>query len=255
MSNISYTSNKFDFVAICEGCYDEFPIINFDKDLEFCDDCSLQNLLQDLKIDTNTYILSIDIGIRHLGLSLLRINDEYDVLNVVWVNLIDITEFNCLPNCVLYHEKTATDWLAHVLHRYYDIFEKASKILIERQPPTGQTHIEQILFCALRDKSVLVHPRSMHCHFYMNGLDYDKRKECSIRLGLKYISKEVLAKFDRAHDITDSILLAVFWCSEMRKNQENEELERLRNEAMEKHNEGLGMSMNDFFDMYRYIPG
>jgi hypothetical protein len=36
--------------------------------------------------------------------------------------------------------------------------------------------------------------------------------------------------------------------------RENKRLEERRKLAMNKYNKGLGMSMDDFFDRFRYIP-
>lgn len=243
-----------EFVAVCEKCKLEKAIKFFDHNLQYCDNCNLEKLFSHMKIDDHKYILSIDIGIRHLGMSLACVNDDYDILEIVWVNMLDITIFDCLPDCKLFHGRNGADWVAHIVHKYYDIFEKASIILIERQPPDGQVHIEQLLFAVMREKSVLIHPRSVHCHFHMGDFDYETRKKYSIRVGMKYVKEETLQKFERSHDITDSILFTIYWCSIQKKELEKVELKRRREEAFKKYNQGLGMSIDDFFNMYRYVP-
>jgi hypothetical protein len=106
----------------------------------------------------------------------------------------------------------------------------------------------------MREKSILIHPRSVHAHFHMSGFDYDTRKDYSIRIASKYISADILKKYERAHDITDSILFTMFFCARKQKELERKELELKRQEALSKFNKGLGLSINDFFNMYRYIP-
>lgn len=213
------------------------------------------------KLENNDYylsIMSIDIGILHLGISISLIDKEYNIIEVIWVDLINITEFKCQKGCDLWHKKTYSDWLSHVFDREYDFFDMVDIILIERQPPQGMTGIEQIIFYQWRDKAVLISPRSVHSHFYMGELNYDQRKIASERIARKYIPQhlqEQMKMYNRVHDITDSLLFTKFWCDQRKKRMITRNKNRRKKRAEKRVNKNLGIgTFNDFFDIYRYIP-
>lgn len=170
------------------------------------------------------YILSIDIGIKHLALILVECTDEYIYEDIIWFDLIDITKFQHLDaeskkTCHLYHTKTIADWLSHVMYLHSELFDMVDHVLIERQPPQGHTSVEQLLFFKYREKSVLMSPRSIHKFFgWSITVDYNQRKEKSVEI-LKYrlcnstrpwLLNE-LNRFERQHDISDAFLQVVFF--------------------------------------------
>ena len=183
---------------------------------------------------------------------------DYHFQEIIWMELTDITIFTCDKNCKLHHDKTFSDWMLHILEKYYNIFNQATHILIERQPPQGLVVVEQILFGSWRDKSILISPNSVHKHFSIGHLDYENRKIASINISKKYITsdslKTQLQNCDRIHDISDCILFTIFWISKKKEETEIQTLIKKRENAFKKVNQKLGMSLDDFFDMYRYIP-
>lgn len=171
------------------------------------------------------YLLSIDIGIKHLGMILLQCNQDYTIHDIVWFDLIDITQFHHLDktskkDCVLFHCKTMADWLSHIFFLHTELFDLCEHILIERQPPHGHVSVEQLIFFHYRKKAVLIHPRSVHKFFgWSSSLDYDMRKnksESIFEYRLKKTERtwnlQVWEKLPRKHDISDAYLQAVFFC-------------------------------------------
>jgi hypothetical protein len=244
-------------VMECENCKEEVPIESFDDNLDICNVCKCKNRLENVSISGEIIILSIDIGIQPLGMVLSSVNEKYEFQKILWMDLVDITIFRCHPKCNLHHDKTFADWVLHVIEYYKDIFEKATFILIERQPPQGLVVIEQILFGCWRDKSILISPNSVHKFFKIGQLDYEQRKIASVNISKKYLSQTFenqLQTCHRKHDICDAILFTIFWTTKEKEKKEIEILHKKRKDAFDKVNNKLGMSLNDFFDMYRYIP-
>ena len=248
--------DTFDFFLVCDECKKELPTGFFEGDNDICFDCKIVQDVDKLNIHDWKSILSIDIGIDHLGLSLSHIDSEYNFREVVWIKLINIQNFECEDSCPLQHEKTITDWISHVIFKYKDVFTIADKILIERQPPLGLIAVEQVLFYICRDKAELIHPNSVHSFFGMRNLDYNGRKEVSIRISKNILKKfqEILKQYDREHDISDSVLMTLFWTKKERERLKLLKLNIKRKLAMKKINIGTGVNLNDFFDMYRFIP-
>lgn len=172
------------------------------------------------------YLLSIDIGIHHLALVLLETHLDYEIRDVVWMELVDITHFQHLDahsasECPLFHSKTITDWLMHVFRLNHELFELVESILIERQPPGGQIAVEQLIFCLYRHKAKLVHPRSVHAFFSWNHVDYDERKRRATKVleyRLQRNSRDWVWKeyqeYRRQHDLADAYCQAVYFCTQ-----------------------------------------
>lgn len=185
------------------------------------------------------YILSIDIGIINLGFILLECNKDYTINDIIWFDLINITNFIHLDNqsekkCHLPHTKTFSDWLSHIFYLHHELFELCTHILIERQPPTGHVSVEQLLFFNFRSKSILIHPRSVHSFMGWKHEDYEQRKEKSIRVlkyrlfqtKRKYLQDE-FNKYERQHDISDAYVQALFFVNKkyIEKKMENKKSE------------------------------
>jgi hypothetical protein len=200
-----------------------------------------------LIIDTNEYIgekkdikvLSIDVGIIHLGISVSLLNKDYTLKEILWVDNIDITDYKhtkCLiSECKLHHTKTFSDWIEHVINENKEYFDNSDIILIEKQPPFGFVVVEQLIFSKYRNKTKIISPNSVHKYFNFSGLDYDKRKEFSIKIADRFLSEKLIEKtksFDRRHDISDSICIMLYFIKkkqeEYKKIQRRIELEAIK---------------------------
>ena len=163
-------------------------------------------------------LLSIDVGIIHFGISVSILNEDFTLKEVIWVDNIDITMYKhkkcSLENCKLYHTKTFYDWIEHTIQENLEHFESSDMIIVEKQPPQGLVVIEQLIFSKYRRKTTLISPRSVHKFLNFFDLDYDSRKEMSVKIGDKYLSDSLIERtetFDRRHDISDSICMMLYF--------------------------------------------
>lgn len=202
-------------------------------------------------------VMSIDIGIQHLGISLSTYSHDYIFQAVTHIEMIDITKFECdRSTCQLKHAHTFADWISHVMQEKFDLFDQADVILIERQPPQGLVVIEQLIFLLCREKSILISPNSVHKHFYMNNLDYDQRKIRSneiARAKLSLVQQEKLDMYDRSHDISDSILFTLFWLEREQAKLAQEKRLIRQKEARQKIVPGGTFTLDEYFDAFAYI--
>jgi hypothetical protein len=214
------------------------------------------------EVDQNVYkILSIDIGIVHLGLSISIVNKDFTLREIIWVKLIDITYFNhrdgvTKETCPLYHDKSINDYLEHVFVLYEEFFTKCDFILLERQPPVGIVVVEQLIFGRYRHKSHLVHPCSMHKYFNIRDLDYEQRKDATEKICLENLKHADVRKdynsYTRKHDIADSICLMLFWLHKQNKAYlEYKEKNRVRSMELVYRNSKL--SLNEYFEQFKYF--
>jgi hypothetical protein len=177
-----------------------------------------------MDLTNTTYILSIDIGIKHLAMVLIATSKTYEFKEIIWFELVDITQFVHLDQdskhkCKLFHTRTISDWLSHVFYLNTELFNLAEFILIERQPPQGHVAIEQLIYFNFRNKSVLVHPRSVHKFFNWTNEDtYEIRKQKSVKILKRQLEKgsrtyllDEFNQLDRQHDISDAYIQALFF--------------------------------------------
>ena len=208
-------------------------------------------------------VLSIDIGIKHLGISVTLLDSDYNIIEIIWIDLIDIQVFvhkdgPSEKECKLNHTKCFCDWINHVFQENMIWFEKANTILIERQPPMGLVGIEQLIFSRWREKAVLISPNSMHKFFIIGHCDYEQRKVVTERIARKslYTHSTLSEQFDfyhRVHDIADSICMMLFWIDRKKEEvRDFKEKERLKTIIYDRKKNGYNMSINDWFEQFRY---
>jgi len=208
-------------------------------------------------------ILSIDVGLVNLGLVEIQTTlDNENIESIIFADRIDLTN---LPHtivsreqCTLYHTADAVDRVKHLIQEYQEHFDRASVVLVERQPLGGLVHVEQLLYEAFRDKTILCSPSSMHKHFHLPRGDYDGRKQRTVEIAQQYLSGHTLwiEKNDRLHDVADALCIALWWLhNEKRKRQEQinkEQFEYNRQQRLSKQVAPGVQDMNTFFDQYRY---
>lgn len=211
--------------------------------------------------DSTQCVMSIDIGILHLGISVAILDKEYNLIEIIWIDLINITEFShgryvSEEKCKLFHTKSFCDWLDHVYQENSDFFEMADYILIERQPPIGLVAIEQLIFSRWRHKAILISPNSMHKHFNIGHYDYDNRKKATEKIANKFLTNndlvEQLTYYNRIHDITDSICLMIFWINKKQKEYTYKMRKKMIMESKIQLSVDMKkMTINDWFDKHK----
>ena len=160
-------------------------------------------------------VVSIDVGYHNLGMVNSFVDDEtfeIKVNDIFKINLAEIFHKKVKrSNCELYHTSELADYFSHFVQEYGDYLEKADKILIERQPPGGLTNVEALFVYTYRNKIELISPNSMHKHFNINYLEYEKRKERTIEFSKSFLeSFQEYQELSRKHDISDAVCMIIF---------------------------------------------
>jgi len=178
--------------------------------------------------------LAIDVGVVNLALALCRVSSvKQKVTSVVAIERIDLTRLTHrrVPRhaCTLRHDTSEMcDRVAHLAQEYDpDWFDRASTVLIERQPLHGLKCVEQLLMARYAHKMPqLVHPCSVHHWRNVAHLSYDQRKEASVadaeRLLMRTTTDDAAvwrswhALSPRQHDVADALMLIQYRLSDAR---------------------------------------
>jgi len=196
-------------------------------------------------------LLSIDIGLENLALTVYDTN----LKKFTYCNIIDIRAMTLecpYNNCPLYHEKTFSDYVDHLIHYNKDLFENANVILIEQQPPGFGQIIEQLIFSKYRNKCPypLMSPTGMHCYFYINHLEYESRKERTVQIAEPYLKNfDNFINNERKHDLADSVCYVLHYlCKEKVKEmeRENDEIIKENNKIYLENKEKLKTNLSKF---------
>ena len=149
-------------------------------------------------------VLAIDIGYHNMGLVLAE-SLSGPKITVEYVKKASLGDYKYIKS------NDFVDLIPLFVDDHIELFNKADKILIERQPPGGFQNIEILLHYMFKEKVTLVSPVSMHVHFGMRHLNYDERKERTICISEKYISSNMMDQYERKHDIADAYCMLMYY--------------------------------------------
>ena len=188
------------------------------------------------------HILSIDIGITNMGISMIHANRDYSNPSIERIDHVDITTLD--KSLTPYQTNYVADQVGRFIKTYEDWFEAATHVLIEGQPLDGLLAMEQVLFFANRSKAILLRPTMMHAYYELtrkwNAIErmnaqystlpdgwelltpadiaYRMRKEETVRIAWDYMDRyascdlrERFESLERKHDVADSICFAFMY--------------------------------------------
>ncbi len=159
------------------------------------------------------HVISIDIGLYHLGFIQAYVENKKTV--VTQCELIDIkslSEYCNDSNCELHHERCISDYVSHLFKTHYTSFEKANRILVEQQPPTGFISIQELIRNKYRNKVSVINPRKMHTFFDIGHLNYEQRKEFTVSYATRALKHfQSFQELERKHDMADAYCLLRYY--------------------------------------------
>ena len=151
----------------------------------------------------NMKVLAIDIGFHNMGLVLAECGNG-PTIEVEFMKKVSLEDYKYI------YSNDFVDLVPLFVDDHKDIFDKAERILIERQPPQGFTNIEILLNYMFKDKVLLISPLTIHSHFGMRHLNYEERKERMLVMMGKYIDLDTIP-YERKHDIADAYCMIMYY--------------------------------------------
>ena len=174
-------------------------------------------------------VVGIDPGIISIGLVCVEVSADYELVEVLECEAVNITlETHRKGNHV-------HDLITAFLKTRERMFDTADVIVIERQPPmSAGMGLEIMLRERFGSKCVFISPSTLHVQFNLSGFDYNARKERGVALVLRHVQvwrdafvkgADMLEKklhcLVRKHDICDAILLLTSWVQRQKKNEQS----------------------------------
>lgn len=158
-------------------------------------------------------VTSIDVGYTNLGIIVAEVDQEWVLRKILYFRRVNLAnqrhEVVPMEECKLHHSREVSDLTDHFVQQHRSWLQISEFVLIERQPPTGMKHVEQLLFKEFREKAVLMSPNSMHAYFGIQDLEYDERKVKVTEIADEMLKTNPMLhlKFQgltRKHDVGDS---------------------------------------------------
>jgi hypothetical protein len=158
---------------------------------------------------TSRTVISIDIGVLNLGVVGAKITDSYTLESVFLCEKYDLTDHGSISMADL-HLCVKT-----FFEKESVLFEEASYVLLERQPPMGLMVVQELFRLILINfpaKVVLISPSTMHSFYDIGHLDYENRKKAVVRIANSKLGSFLAFKdHSRKHDMADAFcFLKVF---------------------------------------------
>lgn len=203
-------------------------------------------------------IVAVDVGI--CNLAYVEVDTGEDNLepqvNIISTQCIDLRVMQHIrisrSDCALYHSNDACDRVDHFIQDHLVMLERADRILIERQPPVGLVHIEQLLLTRFRSKAQLCSPNTLHKWMGIGHLDYEGRKEKTTQHAETYLSQ--FAEFKNAvrkHDMADALCFVLWFIDDMKRTEKRRVAREDRQADFERIRMGE-ISINDWFERFRH---
>lgn len=152
------------------------------------------------------FILGIDVGIINLALVQVELDDDtWQIKRVCACHRIDMTR--------LCSSRETADRVVAMVEKFQAVFDTSDVVLIERQPLTGLTGVEELLFYMFRQKCQKVSPNSMHKFFGINTLDYEGRKVQTVARARPWLEEQEgwSRNPERQHDMADAMCIILWW--------------------------------------------
>lgn len=154
-------------------------------------------------------LVSIDVGYSSLGLVVARVQGINVTVDLA--EKVDLRSVPCCLGCTLPHSGNVVDRMAHFTAYYHQHLHDADLILIERQPITGITDVQALLYDKYRDKTELVSPVSLHKHFGLPKCAYNLRKEMVVDMATPFLAHlDSFTCLQRQHDVSDALVMILF---------------------------------------------
>lgn len=153
-------------------------------------------------------IVAIDPGIKNMG---------WSVYDTTKCSFIKFGRYNLVKE----QPKNMRTKYAHLVKSFIDaskaVFDMADVVCIEIQMTAKFKVIATAFQCFFWEKSYLVSPRSVRCHFNISTGNYAKNKKASIdiipSLDIPDKDKRLFQSFkkDKRDDVADAMLIALYW--------------------------------------------
>ena len=208
-------------------------------------------------------IASIDVGIKNLALTVTLCNADHTGAlfadTVVFCQKIDVVQLvqQCeRKNCSLQHTNMLADRMAHFTQQFGNVIRECQVLLIEQQPITGLTGVEQLIAHAFRDRAKLISPRAMHKHFGVQHLDYEDRKRGAEAIACELLRDcEYYQGLERKHDVADAMCMTLFYLH-MERERLHAQLEKIRIDRERREllasRLPLGQTVDEFFTAHEF---
>lgn len=159
----------------------------------------------------NRYLVSIDVGIKNLGICVFDFCSskvvEWDV-----VSLVPQGRYVPMNN---------VNYVRAFVQRYEQFFESAEKVIVERQIRCNMRIVEAILQTMFYNKCLIISARSIKAHYDLGTKNYRANKQKAVEWVSQFVKanpiafdEALIAKFKKKtkqDDLADSLLLVLYY--------------------------------------------
>lgn len=200
-----------------------------------------------------------DCGIVNLAFVVARFDTSLQTCQVLETARVDITKFTHVrvseSECKLDHAHEAWDWMAHFFQEYDSVLTRHGAfdhVFIEQQPIRGLQQISSLLLGKYRKAAQMISPRSMHKYMSIGHLDYQGRKQQTVKLATPFLTGfETYDREEHKDHQADALMITFYGIHRLRQDaRKREQRERVSVEFQGT----TDMDIDAYFNQFRYVP-
>jgi hypothetical protein len=173
-------------------------------------------------------IVGIDVGYTNLALVVAQVDvdeetDELQAITVIHAAMTNLAHVQCsCPDECIFNprEKTSAHKCHHWVENNHEHFKDSDVVVIEAQPLTGLTGVEQSIYIYLKQRYSkgrsshvrMLSPNALHNHFSMSSEKVERRKEI-VEIARDYLEEAPAFKTAKEKDhLSDAFGFILFYC-------------------------------------------
>lgn len=159
-----------------------------------------------------SYVISIDVGIKNLGLCVF----DFRIAKVVeWDNVSLVPSGRYIP---AYNVQYVRDFV----RKYERYFDQAFQVIVERQMRCNMRIVEAVIQAMFYDACIIISARSVKAHYDLSTKNYRANKQKAVVWVKQFIANNAAAFVDglcarsfacaaKQDDLADSLLLLLYY--------------------------------------------
>jgi hypothetical protein len=155
-----------------------------------------------------SYVISIDVGIKNLGLCIFHMQLGKVV---VWTNE------SLVPRGKQYFPRQNVEYVRALIERYRPYFDSCFQLVVERQMRSNMRVIEAILETSYFNNCTIISPRSVKAHYGLSTRNYKMNKLVAVQWVERFLESNPdtapteLFKGAKKDDLADALIMLLYY--------------------------------------------
>tara|TARA_B110000046_G_scaffold183095_1_gene218451 strand:- start:2399 stop:2944 length:546 start_codon:yes stop_codon:yes gene_type:complete len=172
-----------------------------------------------------SYVVSIDVGIKNLGICVFDFSSSKFVC---WKNCSLVTSGRYIPS-------NNVNYIRSFINEHSQYLDNSVAVLIERQMRCNMRIIESVLHALYFDNCIIIQPRAVKMHYDLGTKNYRHNKDKAVSWVKQFLhfnrsafTENTIQAFEGApkkDDLADALIMVLYYLDTYSKHLDTHELE------------------------------